>query len=391
MPLTTNEYYEIAKQQVTRETARELTACGYIVHELCSPDHDCPSPGKVPHQRGWNVGEPKSREWIEARFQGGENLGVLLTSDFLIVDCDVHDDGRDGIAELAQLYAAHGMRPPTATLTTGSGGVHVWLRVPKGHLLACNRKLLPNVDTRTRGLDRKGEVQKSGQVAVPPSRHANGRLYEWSNDLPPAIADLPIAPDFILNALAWQPPAEVAASLGAGDVIPIKQDGWDIASHVYWQRACDTFAALPNGGGGLESRNTMMYRMGVTGRRLADNPNRTVPQRGAMFADAVTIARSVGLRDDLERQFSNGWNDGAGDPIPTRGRLSTPSGASISRVSDFIDVPADDAGNDGVTAERVDPDPPRVLAACSAGCPTADDCAWRGGKDECPLLAPAQA
>ena len=302
----------------TRNSARALSKRGFIVHELCGPTHGCGSPGKVPHQRGWNEGGVKDRDWISGAFRSGarsSNIGVRCVPELLILDCDVHAEGADGFRELSELYAANDRDAPTPTMVSGSGGVHVWLRVPNDVVLACNRKLLPNVDTRTGGVDKSGKLAKVGQVAVPPSLHTSGREYTWHDrQLPDGLDTLRMAPRFILEMLKWEPPpVEVRASEPTlfNDV---GADGFDVMTREYWAKALHSLASMPSGGGGVRSRNTSLFSLGALARSL-DNavPARQTPGKARMMADAIAAARAAGLEDDLERQFENGWGAGARD------------------------------------------------------------------------------
>src|SRR5581483_928401 len=95
-------------------------------------------------------------------------------------------DGEDGLRSLARLIldcapdgAARELER-TARVRTGSGGVHLWLRVPTG------------VDVRNSagrlglGVDVRGD---GGYVIAPPSRHPNCRCYTW--DGPQPVAPIP--------------------------------------------------------------------------------------------------------------------------------------------------------------------------------------------------------
>lgn len=303
-----------------RNDAWELSLKGYTVHEVCGPFHNCASPGKVPHTKGWNEGGVKDRFWVESAFKrrATSNLGVLCVPELLVLDCDNHFEGADGLAELRELYAHHGFMQPRVTYVTGSGGAHIWLRVPveEGWQLACNRKLLPNVDTRTGGLNKHGLEPKVGQVIVPPSIHECGKRYVWQNwHKPPKLADLPVAPNFILEKLKWSPPRKQAAETTGQYKLGDSVGGFDQMSERYWERALDSMRKLPPGGGGARSRNTTLYALGATARALFNTSERTVPGQGRMMQDAIAAAEQAGLEDDLERQFLNGWDAASSEDI----------------------------------------------------------------------------
>lgn len=321
----------------TRNAARALSKRGYIVHELCGPDHNCGSPGKVPHSKTWNDGGVKDRDWIADAFRrrGKTNIGLRCVPELLILDCDVHAEGADGFAELVELYAANGMPEPAQTALTGSGGVHVWLRVPDDVTLACNRKLLPNVDTRTGGVDKTGKLAKVGQVVIPPSLHASGHEYQWASDLPPGLDELTMAPAFVLEPLIWTPPPTREAPTPAGMFeTAASDDGFDPATAAYWRRAVDGLATHQIGGDGRQGRNTALFALGATARALTNAvPTRAVPPKNALMADAIAAAEKSGLDDDLERQFENGWEAAASEAnwppsIPVRNQAAAERAAA---------------------------------------------------------------
>ena len=294
--------------------ARTLSRRGYIVHPLCLPDHGCgPSAGKIPHSRSWNAGGVKTEQacrriWGRHR----KNLGVRVTSAFLVVDCDVDSAGAGaGLVELEQLYTEHDSLMPLPTLATGKRGAHFWLRVPADVPLLCNRKLAPHIDTRTEGLDKAGKRVRVGQVVVPPSLHQSGRSYAWLRP-PPPITELLPAPPWMVERLRWMP---AVAAVRSGHVpAPVEgADGWDAATSAYWRAACDGLAGQTAGGEGKQGRNTRLYALGATARRLSNaHGARITPGQAVMRQDAVAAGRGAGLpEEDLGRQFTNGW-DAAG-------------------------------------------------------------------------------
>ena len=200
-----------AQRTAVKDTAWVLSKRGYVVHELCYADHGCGSPGKVPHSTKWNEGGVKTERQLARLFRKKCNIGVRATPDLLMVDCDVKTDEagvtRSGIVEFFQMFHERNLVVPLPTLITGGGGAHFWYRVPEGTDLACNRKLGKLIDTRTGGRDKTGKTVKVGQVVIPPSVHHSGSLYRWGPGTPPPLAELPEAPDFILEPLLWVEPA----------------------------------------------------------------------------------------------------------------------------------------------------------------------------------------
>lgn len=323
-----------------QETAQALKQRGYHVHPLCLPDCEgygekgCGSPGKVPHIKGWQSIEADDSRIKLTKFRN-QNIGVRVDSPLLVIDCDVDkskpcgkecapDCDKDGIEQLERMYAEHGIDMPEPTLRTGSGGVHYWLRIPDGTPeLFCNRKLATHIDTRTDGLDPRGNVAKKGQSAIPPSLHKNGRRYEWLHGMSPPVDELPLAPAFVLQALLWEPPpalqrdpSEMEWERAQSGKFEVGPDGFDPVTRTYWD-----YSLRELGGGGADTgRNKSVYLLGLLAAKLTNcalhhrEAHRSVPSRAAFLYDAEEAARAAGLPDgDLERQFDNGWDDAGGE------------------------------------------------------------------------------
>ncbi|MDP9488054.1 MAG: bifunctional DNA primase/polymerase [Actinomycetota bacterium] len=138
----------------------------------------CASPAKHPDvglDLKRHLREPAGPELVNRWFEEkpGANVAVATgtVSGIVVVDAD----GPSGVAELKR----RGF-PRTWTATSGSGGMHVYLEHPGRPVR--NQKLSGIGDLKADG----------GLVAVAPSLHKIGRLYEWIEGLSPW--DLPLAP-----------------------------------------------------------------------------------------------------------------------------------------------------------------------------------------------------
>lgn len=158
----------------------------------------CHSPGKHPLTRHGkddatlDVGVLS--EWF-GRWPG-MNLGGVPPQGVVVLDVDLRNDGDH---TLAALEAEHGALPPTLTARTGSGGWHYWFTY--------------NGPSRGRlgdGIDIKSHT---GYLVLPPSVHACGGTYRWTNTKPavpaPRWVRLRLNPPITRKALATQ---------GAGNV-----------------------------------------------------------------------------------------------------------------------------------------------------------------------------
>lgn len=159
---------------------------------------DCTSPGKhpltslVPAGLTQATRDPEQIATWWGRFPQA-NVAIRTGEGLCVVDIDPRHGGtRDAL-------------PPIDTLTveTGSGGEHLYLRLPQGvEVRNSASKLAQGVDVRGDG----------GYVVAPPSLHASGAYYQWG-----AGDSLAPIPEELLARLAHQPrPAETHAAAHGG-------------------------------------------------------------------------------------------------------------------------------------------------------------------------------
>lgn len=128
-----------------------------------------------------------SYPWASPAIRTGDGL--------VVVDIDNKPaDGRDGLANWAQLVEANGGCEETITALTGSGGRHLFFR---------SRSLVRNYQNGERfgaGVDVRGH---HGYVIAPPSRHKSGASYAWAPGRAPGEIALAEAPAWLI-ALATE-------------------------------------------------------------------------------------------------------------------------------------------------------------------------------------------
>lgn len=128
------------------------------------------------------------------------NAGIACgPSGLYVIDCDTPkpdapDQTRDGWDVLSGLAAGRGGLPDTWTVTTPSGGRHLYFRAPAVRLGNTARTLGPMLDSRGHG----------GQVLAPGSRLPNG-VYELADDTDP-----PPLPGWLVWQLSVRGPAAVS-------------------------------------------------------------------------------------------------------------------------------------------------------------------------------------
>lgn len=142
----------------------------------CARGALCRHPGKHPVGKAWDDRASADPGVVELWDWEGMNVGVAPGEEELAI---LDFDGPEGLATLEQLGRTLPPLPPgTPVCQTGSGGVHVYLRVKSKNAV----RLLPGMDVRGAG----------GQVVAPPSQHYRGGLYQWL--APPGTGGLPEAP-----------------------------------------------------------------------------------------------------------------------------------------------------------------------------------------------------
>lgn len=135
-------------------------AHGWPLIKLSKPTDPGQSPGKRPMGNGWQKQDGLTVERAQQLLNQGHNIGILCGGRSRLLVLDIDGDRPEGL-------------PETATVQTGSGGLHLYYHVPEGiDLPKANKcgKVAPSVDVRYTG----------AQVVYPPSVHAEtGALYEW--------------------------------------------------------------------------------------------------------------------------------------------------------------------------------------------------------------------
>jgi hypothetical protein len=135
----------------------------------------CDSRGKHPRTTSGLTAATTDLETVEAWWWRWPtaNIGAVVPEGHLVVDLDP----RHGSAETLTALKL----PDTLTVRTGGGGEHRYYTHPGGDLRQGAAVLGPGVDTRMPG---------RGYVLLPPSLHASGQRYRWT-DTSVAVADLP--------------------------------------------------------------------------------------------------------------------------------------------------------------------------------------------------------
>lgn len=208
------------------EAVKEYTRRGWVAIPVHSVDdnkrcscraHPCGldnrNAGKHPEGREWQKrnapsGPDQVRLWHP---EGGEdghwNIGLLtgVKSGFFVFDVDPENGGGDAFT---QLVVKHGEFPTTFTVRTGSGGRHLYFRMPDFPVTNATAGLPDGIDIRGNG----------GQVVAAPSRSGKGE-YLVEVDAPIAAA-----PEWLLAELRSGVRPDVPTEIVMIEGLPVYSD-----------------------------------------------------------------------------------------------------------------------------------------------------------------------
>lgn len=187
-----------------------------------NPVFKCPTPGKHPRLTKWEdkatVDPEQIRRWWGRRWQTVDvetgdklalypNIGIATgKSGLLIVDLDEYKDNYAGDSLFAPADEA------TVTTVSGSGGRHLWFKMPENAQYGNQTGSLPA------GIDIRGH---GGLIIAAPSLHPSGQRYTFSDGrglgdmepqpLPPALRSLLDAVQQVKQEAVNLPPASDSA------------------------------------------------------------------------------------------------------------------------------------------------------------------------------------
>jgi hypothetical protein len=146
---------------------------------------------KLPRDKGWTKKAYDDFD-ASAHMASGNNVGVRLTSEMLVIDVDTHN--KEGLCArdvLANLVLWSGVIPEDwPEVRTGSGGSHYYFRIPPGVSVVGKDERFPGIDFKT-----------SGHVVAAGSVHPEtGKIYEWDaicND----PENAPLCPEGLLELI----------------------------------------------------------------------------------------------------------------------------------------------------------------------------------------------
>lgn len=361
--------------------ALEYAAQGLAVLPLHSADRegrcscgsrDCHSPGKHPRTRygvkDASVDPGQIRDWWAS--WPGAWIGIATgapSGGLWVLDIDTHapaGGGLTGPEAVALLEDQHGRLPVTDWVTTGSGGAHLWWRMPEGRAPARNRVAL-SVQGQACGIDVRSS---GGYVVAPPSGHYSGGSYVWERR-----ETVSVAPLWLCDLVA---PVEVPRDARPAPAVPM---GADLSREQRYartalERAVKEISGLASGVGGGGRHQALLKAARSMGgfARLLDE--------GEVSRLLVEAALACGLSEgEAVRTVRDGWAHGAREPLPVPDR-PVPTSAGWDR-------PDLDALARGARNSEVEPEAPRLRLVPPeerwAGMPVAEEeRPTRGALDE---------
>ncbi|MFG1340386.1 bifunctional DNA primase/polymerase [Xanthobacter autotrophicus] len=212
-----------------------------------------------------------------------------------VIDLDVRDDGRDGLACLAELEAEHGALPACPVVVTPSGGRHLYFAFDHEQPATTSRGRLPvGVDVRGYG----------GYVIAPPSRRGDGEAYRW--EVPDDGVDYPDAPAWLMDLIV--PKFE---ALPRGPVTYERDPGSDQYAEAALEGEYARVASSPRG-----ARNTDLNRAAFSlGQFVAGGalPESRVRETLYRAAEVSGLVQDDGAKQ-VHKTITSGLRGGANHP-----------------------------------------------------------------------------
>lgn len=256
----------MSADQALLAAALDYARRGWRVLPLHSVDHlgectcgsPCASPAKHPRLpdgvKGASADAARVREWWRRWPEANVGVATGPESGAWVLDLDRAKAGEaDGLAAL--LDVEPDALDLAAVVETGSGGQHLWWAWPGEGTVQSRARVLAldgvkaSADTRGRG----------GYVVAPPSVHASGRSYRWTQE--PPVEGLPACPGALLDAVRASRREAPPAAAGAPRSVPELDGDSRAARYVEGalRRACERVAASA-----LGARHAALLREGET-------------------------------------------------------------------------------------------------------------------------------
>ena len=148
-----------------------------------------PCDGKIPlTQHGFKnatIDQKQIKEWWSQWPKANIAIATGKKSELIVLDVD-GEEGRESLKTLP--------KSETGPIVITGSGIHFYYKYPKKESIRTFIRKLPGLDLKADG----------GYVIAPPSRHSNGKTYQWHKD-GPFIKPLPEAPKWLLELTEEKP------------------------------------------------------------------------------------------------------------------------------------------------------------------------------------------
>ena len=159
---------------------------------VCScGNSECSKIGKHPCIQKWNLRASSEKDQIDRWWSEfpDANIGLVTGRGLLVVDIDPRNGGEESFNNLEQIY---GTLPPTVTVCTGGGGLHLYFSYEPTLDIRCGTNILGD------GIDIKGD---RGYVVAPQSIHESGEYYYFKDGMDPESIPIANAPSWLLDLI----------------------------------------------------------------------------------------------------------------------------------------------------------------------------------------------
>jgi N12 class adenine-specific DNA methylase len=309
----TSDRSKPARISLHGEHALDLALQGFAVFPVTAND-------KTPLVRHWPSAASTDPQTVITwwRRHPRANIGIACeASNLFVIDLDIPKNAGDastGESSLTLLAAGRPM-PATRTVTTPSGGTHLYFRPPPGIELGNTVG-----DTRT-GLGHLIDTRGVGGFVVAPGSTIDGRPYQVSHELP--IAPLPewLTTELTDRRSQASPPTAAAAPDASASVSDRRRDAYGRAA---MRRAANTIAQAAPG-----TRNHTLNREAFG---LGQLVGAGVIDHDQAESELLRAARQAGLPDaEARATATSGMTAGIAQP---RSILTAPPAAPTTSASE---------------------------------------------------------
>jgi hypothetical protein len=256
-------------------------------------------------------------EEIRRRWTNNPDAGVGIATGqvagILVVDVDtLQEHGRDGYASLDKLAAGKETIPDTLSVTTPSGGRHLYFNYPVG------RNIRNGASKIAEGIDHRGN---GGFVNAVPSVRPDG-MYVWVNSID--LLEPVDCPDWLLDLMEKKPPLTLSErAMRPTPLRPFTGNDWASAA---LKAEVNTLLGAPEGQRNHQL-NKSAFNLGqiVAGGGL---------DRVSVEQELTAVAKDLGLGDDeIINTIRSGLEAGGREPRTAEPRAndSQPKPSAVRR------------------------------------------------------------